>query len=386
MTLKLTSAICAAAMLTACSLAADEQTRPAPPPTQDIDLTSASLSTKIDLMFEDLSEAEGPGCAVGILKDGAYVHKRGYGYANLEHNIPLSGESVFRIASVSKQFTALAIAILAERGDLDLDADVHTFIPELPDFGAPVTIRQMVHHVSGMGDYDLDFEILPGKPFRFGNQDYWTNEEFLQQVLTKPLALSPGEQFEYSNLAYYLLGQVVERVSGQTLRDFSEAEIFSPVGMTSTFFNDNVNDIVPHRADAYVPMEDGGFEILMTNLSWVGDGGVYTSLDDFEKWDAALLTGNVPGGQGVYDLILTPHPLTRSTADGDEVGYGFGMFVGTRDGRAVRSHSGGWVGFHTYYASFPDDRVSAVIFCNRPDALGSRLDGLIDLSLQELAD
>ena len=201
MTLKLASAVCATIFLAACSLSADEETAPAQSSAADIDLTSADLSTKIDLMFEDLAEAKGPGCAVGVLKDGAYVHKQGYGYANLEHGIPLSGASVFRIASVSKQFTALAIAILAERGDLDLDADVHTYIPELPDFGATVTVRQMVHHVSGMGDYDLDFEVAPGKPFRFGNQDYWTNEEFLQEVLKKPLALSPGEQFEYSYLA-----------------------------------------------------------------------------------------------------------------------------------------------------------------------------------------
>ena len=386
MTFKLASAVCATILLAACSLSADEETAPVQSSAADIDLTGADLSTKIDLMFEDLAEAKGPGCAVGILKDGAYIHKRGYGYANLEHDIPLSGESIFRIASVSKQFTALAIAILAERGDLDLDADIHTYIPELPDFGATVTVRQMVHHISGMGDYDQDFEVAPGKPFRFGNQDYWTNEEFLQEVLTKPLALSPGERFEYSNLAYYLLGQVVERVSGQTLRDFSDAEIFTPLGMTNTFFNDNVNDIVPNRADAYYLMDDGTFEILMTNLSWVGDGGVYTSLDDFEKWDAALHTGNVPGGQAVYDLILTPHPLTVSSEDGDETGYSFGMTVGTRDGRAVRSHSGGWVGFNTFYASFPDDGVSAVIFCNRPDAMGSRLRGLIDLSLQELAN
>ena len=377
-----------AALATGCAPAPLEGTTSATAQSEqaDIDLTDASLSEKIDLIFEDYANSTSPGCAVGVSQDGTYIHSKGYGLANLEHGIPITGQSVFRIASVSKQFTALAIAILADRGELDLDADVHTYLPDLPEFEAPVTVRQMVHHISGMGDYDLDFEVSPGKEFRFGNQDYWTNEEFLDQVLTKPLALPPGEQFQYSNLAYYLLGQVVERVSGQTLREFAAAEIFGPLDMTHTFFNDNVNGVVPNRADAYVPTGGGTFEILMTNLSWVGDGGVYTSLDDFVKWDQALLSGDVPGGAAVYDLITTPHPSTVNSDGDDAFGYGFGMFVGTQSGRAIRSHSGGWVGFRTYYASLPEEAVSVIYFCNRADAPGHRQDAILELVVAELIE
>lgn len=301
----------------------------------------------VDEIFEDYDQDGVPGCAVGVIQQGKYIHAKGYGGANLEHGIAIDQQSVFRIGSVSKQFTALAIAILADRGDLDLDADVHTYLPELADYDTTVTIRQMVHHTSGMGDYNSDFEVAEGKPFRFGDEDYWTIEEFFDEVTKQPLARQPGEEFQYSNLAYFLLGQVVERVSGQTLREFSDTEIFGPLEMNQTFFNDNVEGIVPNRADGYRPLEDGSFQIFMTNLDWVGDGGVYTSLNDFLKWDQALSSGIVPGGDSVFQLITTPDPQTVMSLSGDnddsDIGYGYGMFVGAIDGRERFQHGGSWV-------------------------------------------
>lgn len=332
-----------------------------------------NLSADIDVLFSDYDSADVPGCAIGVIRDGAYLHARGYGSANLEHSIPIDRDSVFRVGSVSKQFTAAAVAILADRGDLNLDSDVHEYLPDLREYRAKVSVRQMIHHLSGMGDYEMTevYEVSPGKAFRFGNEDYWTIEEFYQRVRKQPLALAPMQRFEYSNIAYFLLSQVVERVSGLSLRAFAEKELFGPLNMTATFFNDNVDGVVPHRADGYTPIDAGGFEILMTNLDWVGDGGVYTTLNDFIKWDQALNTGTIPGGKAVLDLMLEPDPLTKKTMTShlldDGAGYGFGIEIGQFKGRTAHAHTGSWVGFRALYARFPEDNIAAIAFCNRDD-------------------
>lgn len=351
-----------------------------------------SLSADIDAIFADYDAPDVPGCAIGVIQNGAYIHAKGYGSANLEHGIPISGNSVFRIGSVSKQFTATAVAILADRGVLSLDADIHQYLPDLKEYNAKVTIRQMIHHLSGMGDYEMTgaYEIAPGKAFRFGNEDYWTIDEFYQRARNQPLATAPMQRFEYSNIAYFLLSQVVERVSGITLREFANKELFGPLNMTATFFNDNVNGVVPHRADGYTPTNTGSFEILMTNLDWVGDGGVYTTLNDFIKWDQALKTGNIPGGMALRDLLLEPHPLTKKTMTSyllDEgAGYGFGIEVGQFRGIPAHVHTGSWVGFRALYARFPENDISAIAFCNRDDLLqeGDKRRELLDLVASEL--
>ena len=337
------------------------------------DAGQSGLSSRIDTIFSEYDAADAPGCAVGVIEGGAYVHAKGYGSANLEHGVPISRDSVFRIGSVSKQFTAAAIAILSSRGALDLDADVRDYLPDLFEYDSPVTVRQMIHHTSGMGEYEAEapYEVAPGKSFRFGNEDYWTIQEFYEQVRTQPLALSPGERFEYSNIAYFLLSQVVERVSGQTLREFAREEIFGPLEMRATFFNDNVDGIVLNRADGYAPLDDGGFEILMTNLDWVGDGGVYTTLNDFIKWDRALASGDMPGGPEVQRAMLEPDPVTVETMTSylldDGAGYGFGLEIGTYSDLDAYLHTGSWVGFRSLYARFPGHDVSVLAMCNRSD-------------------
>lgn len=347
-----------------------------------------ALSDQIDQIFEDYEGRAVPGCAVGVAVEGEKRHVKGYGQANLEHDLPITADSVFRIASLSKQFTATAIAILAARGDIDLDADIHAYLPELADYGVTVTVRQMVHHISGMGDYD-GFEISPGKPFRFGDEDFWTIDEFFDKAAQKPLDLAPETEYRYSNIAYFFLAHVVERVSGQTLRAFADETIFSPLNMTATFFNDDVTGIVPDRADGYGVDEEGSFRVFMTNLSWVGDGGVYTSLNDFLKWDEALRRGQAPGGAAVNAMLFKPHPLTAQTMNSgpmDEgAGYAFGRRIGARNGRAMHDHTGSWVGFNAYYARFPDDEVSVVYFCNRSDGLGGdKLGRLMTVVTSEL--
>jgi CubicO group peptidase (beta-lactamase class C family) len=342
---------------------------------------AASTESEIDAVFASFQNDASPGCAIGIARGGRLLFERGYGLAHVEHGIPINKGSIFRIASVSKQFTAASIALLAQRGQLDLDADVRTYLPELNDYGRSVTIRQMVHHISGMGDYG-GFEVSPGKPFRFGDEDYWTTQEFLAAVAQKPLAHEADAGFNYSNLAYFLLGQVVERVSGQTLREFAEAAIFAPAGMNDTLFYDDVREIVPGRAQGYTAHEDGSFTIGMTNLDWVGDGGVHTNLADMAKWDLVLAQASIEGGASLMKKLHTPYVADAELPGGEgeaETGYAFGINVNkTESGETTLSHSGGWVGFNAHFVRFVESDFSVIALCNRNDGLAfGRFEGLM---------
>jgi CubicO group peptidase (beta-lactamase class C family) len=202
--------------------------------------------------------------------------------------------------------TLLPGTILADTSFSD-DVDVHTYLPELVDYEHTVTVRQMVHHAAGMGDYDHPiFTKADGSEVRFGNEDYLTNDEFHDLVIKGSLAIEPGTEFLYSNLGYYLLSKVVARVSGQSLRDFAAANIFGPLGMASSQFVDNVNLVIDHRADGYRQIDDGSWQIYMTNNSWVGDGGVYTTIDDFIAWDRNFYSNRLGGGSSLIALVETP--------------------------------------------------------------------------------
>ena len=337
----------------------------------------ADLSQSIDAVFASQDRNDGPGCAAGVIHKGEYLYKAGYGMANLEYGIPITTATVFRTGSLSKQFTAMAIAILAERGELDLDADVHTYLPDLMDYGHEVTIRQMVHHIAGMGDYDHEiFSKVDGSEFRFGNEDYSTIDEFYSMVAQADLIHEPGSRYKYSNLGYFLLAHVVESVSGKTLREFADEEIFSRLQMESTLFNDNVNQPVRNRADGYRLMEDGSYEIFMTNLSYVGDGGVFTNIDDFIRWDQNFYDNKLGKGKdSLIDLVTTPYPdAMEYTDDGPRnINYAFGLRLDEANGEYMIGHSGGWVAFSTVHQRYPDLSLSVVVFCNDAEASASEL-------------
>jgi len=342
---------------------------------------AGELSDNIDAVFAGIDNASQPGCAAGVIHEGEYIHKAGYGLANLEYGIPITSQSIFRTGSVGKQFTAMSIAILAERGDLDLDADVHEYLPDLVDYGHGVTIRQMVSHIAGMGDYDHEvFRKADGSEFRFGNEDYWTIQEFYSKVSQAGLIHEPGSKYQYSNLGFFLLAHVVESVSGMTLRQFAGEEIFGRLGMDATRFNDNVNQIVTNRADGYQLMDDGSWEVFMTNLSWIGDGGVYTNLDDFIKWDQNFYNNQLGmGNESLIKTVTTPHPDTIEYTDEGprNVNYAFGLRVDEANGEFMIGHSGSWVAFTALYNRYPDLDLSVVVFCNSLEASAPELGGKV---------
>ena len=322
------------------------------------------LPPAVDAVFADYAAADGPGCSVGVIQDGQLIGAQGYGMANLDHGIPNGPSTVFRMASVSKQVTAGAIALLAVRGDLDLDAPVRRYLPNFPDYPDPPTVRHLVHHTSGVRDY-VGLMRLAGNR----DEDFYTNSEVLAAInRQRGLNFQPGAEYLYSNAGYFLLGQIVAGVSGQSLREFAETHFFAPLGMTDTHFHDDHNEIVARRAIGYSPAEDG-FRIHVTTLDMVGDGGLFTSVEDWVAWDRNLETGAVGGGSDWVALMHQRGVLNS----GDTIPYAFGISHGEHRGLATVGHGGAWVGYRTAMTRYPETGYSFVALCNRSRINPTRL-------------
>ena len=366
-----------------------------------VNANMSDLSEKIDLLFDDRSQK--PGCAVGLVENGEYIHSKGYGLANLEHEIPIGMDTIFRIGSVSKQFTTMAIAILEEKDELSFEDEMKVHIPDLVDYGEKVTINHMIHHYSGLGDYEyMDypgrFKNAVGEEFRWGNEDYLTNKEFHDLIKTLPLIRKPEKKFHYSNTGYVLLALVAENASGMSLREFAEKEIFKPLGMNNSFFNDDVNLPFKNRADAYTPIDDESdkYKINVTNLSWVGDGGVYTSLNDFIKWDENFYENTLSlGGQSLIQTMEMTFEETKVSKRNQKMDkekenentYAFAQNLAYYNGYKRWSHSGSWVGWLAHYARFPELRFSTVVFCNTNEIDATIIsDKVVDIYFETLGE
>ena len=308
---------------------------------------------KVDELFAKWDSTVSPGAALAIIKDGQIIYQRGYGMADLEHNIPITPTSVFRIASTSKQFTAACIAILAQEGKLSLDDDIRKYIPELHVYDKPVTVRHLIHHISGIRDYLTLAELAGMAEF-----DSYNPQDSIEQLARqKRLNFSPGDDFLYSNSGYFLLGIIVQRVSGKSLNDFAQVHIFKPLGMKNTHFHDDHTMIVKNRACGYSPTKQG-YRISMTSLDHVGDGGIYTTVEDLYLWDQAFYTNQL--GEELMELLVTQGVLNS----GKKLDYAFGLVISDYKGLKTVSHGGSFVGFRTAMIRFPEHRFSVVCLAN----------------------
>ncbi len=313
------------------------------------------MAARVDAIFADYASVAGPGCSLGVIRDGRLVHATGYGAANLDHGIPNGPATIFRIGSVSKQFTAGAIALLAVRGELELDAPVQRYIPEFPDYPDAPTVRHLIHHISGVRDYIVLMSLAGNR-----SEDFYTNQQVLDAInRQRELNFAPGSEYLYSNAGYFLLGEIVARVSGRGLREFAEAEFFGPLGMTHTHFHDDHNEIVPNRAAGYAPTDDG-FRINVTTLDMVGDGGIFTSVEEWVAWDRNLTEGTVGGPEWV--ALMHERGVLNS---GDTIPYAFGISHGEHRGLATVGHGGSWVGYRAAMSRYPVAGHSFVALCNR---------------------
>jgi CubicO group peptidase (beta-lactamase class C family) len=312
---------------------------------------------KVDQLFAEWDRPGSPGCALGIIRDGQIIYKRGYGMANLEHDVPITSRTVFRIASTSKQFTAMCIALLAEQGELSLDDDIRKYLPEMPAYGHTITIRHLIHHTSGLYDY-VELMNLAGAR----DEDPCTDDDVIEMLARQEkLNFTPGNEYLYSNTGYYSLGLIVKRVSSQPLREFAEARIFEPLGMADTHFHDDHTAVVKHRAVGYSPRDDGGYRIDMTAQDLVGDGGLFTTVEDLYLWDQNFYRNRLGKGKdSLIQQVLTPGVLNS----GEKLNYAFGLVVGDYRGLRIVSHGGAFVGFRAEMIRFPEQRFSVICLAN----------------------
>ena len=284
--------------------------------------------------------------------------------ANLDHDIVITPSTVFHVASISKQFTAAAVLLLARDGKLSLDDDVRKHVPELPDFGTPITIRHLIHHTSGLRD---QWELLILAGWRY-SLDLITDDDVLQLMARqKALNFRPGAEHLYCNTGYTLLATIVKRVSGQTFRDFTTARLFKPLGMTRTFFRDDHAEIIKGQAYGYVPDRDT-FRLSATNFDTVGATSLHTTVEDLALWDRNFDDGRV-GGQELLAALLKKGTLSS----GEELAYASGLTLGTYRGLAIVEHGGADAGYRANFIRFPDQRTSVVCLCNVSSANPSNL-------------
>jgi CubicO group peptidase (beta-lactamase class C family) len=318
-------------------------------------LAAAGEKTEmVDEIFAQWDSTSSPGAALAVIKDGQIIYERGYGMANLEHNIPITPTTVFRIGSTSKQFTAACIAILSLQGKISLDDDIRMYIPEMPQYEKPITIRNLVHHTSGIRDYCALLSIAGYVSYL----DHPTIEETIEIIASqKKLNFLPGKEYLYSNSGYFLMGIIAERVSGQTLNQFAQQHIFKPLGMKNTHFHSDLTRIVKNRADGYSSTKNS-FRINMSTFDHVGDGGIYTTVEDLYLWDQAFYNHKL--GKDLMDLIQTKGKLNN----GKKLDYAFGLGISEYRGLKTVSHGGGWVGFRAGFTRFPEQKFSVVCLAN----------------------
>jgi len=325
-----------------------------------------SLTEQVDAIFAEWDKPDSPGCALGIIQDGEVMYQRGYGCADLEHDILITPGTVFDIASTSKQFTAMCIAILARQGKLSLDDEIKQHIPEMPAYPHPISIRHLIHHTSGIRDYLTLMELAS---MRYENE--YPDEEILDLICRqKELNFEPGEEYLYSNTGYLLLGEIVKRLSGKTLRAFADQWIFAPLGMTKTHFHDDFTEIVKDRAVGYAAKKEGGFRIDMSIFDVVGDGCVYTTVADLYLWDQNFyhnILGNY--GQDLIAEITTPGRLKN----GETLDYAFGLDLEKYRGLNLISHGGDWAGYRSEMLRFPEQKFSVICLANFGEINPTRL-------------
>jgi CubicO group peptidase (beta-lactamase class C family) len=314
---------------------------------------------RVDALFERWDRSDSPGCSLGIVRDGRLIYERGYGMANLEHHIPITPDTVFRIASVSKQFTAMSLLLLAQDGALSLDDDIRDYLPEMPDYGRRISLRHLMQHASGIRDYEGMTTLLG-----IADEDRYVEQEILELLARqKALNFAPGARYLYSNSGYVLLGEIVERVSGKALRQFVDERIFQPLGMHASRIRDDHTEIVEHRASGYAAREGGGFRIAESYYDLVGDDSVFTTVRDLYRWDQNFYHQKVGGAQ-----VAKAQHETLVLNDGRNMLYAAGLEIGAYGGLRFVSHSGSWVGFNAQLLRFPGQQFSVICLCNAGSA------------------
>jgi CubicO group peptidase (beta-lactamase class C family) len=310
------------------------------------------MEAEINALLARCVSPDGPGAAIGVVRDGAFVHRKAYGLADLEWGTPLSPDCVFRIASLTKQFTATAIMMLAERGALSVDDPLERWLPDWPARGRRVTLRCLLNHTSGIWRHDSD---LPERTLRAN----LSNDEIRRMIGERDFEFEPGERYRYNNSGYLLLGAVIESASGRPYGDFLTEAIFAPLGMTRTGLL-TAEVVAPLRARGYVRGRRGFHNARPDPFNWSnGAGGLGSTLDDLARWDAALRAHRLVRPD-TLERMLADTPL----ADGSTFPYGFGWGTARWNGARIFHHTGGVSGFGCHMLHLRDEALTTIVLSN----------------------
>jgi CubicO group peptidase (beta-lactamase class C family) len=318
-------------------------------------LAQNAITAKIDEFIKaEMQKQKIPGVSLAVIRDGQIIYAKGYGYANVEHQVPVKTETIFQSGSVGKQFTAMAIMILVEDGKIGLDDKINKYFTDAPAEWNNITIRHLLTHTSGMRGYPEDFNF---------RADY-TEDSLYKIIKTLPLAFQPGEKWDYSNIGYATLGILISRVTGKFYGDFLKERVFNPLGMTTARIITEA-DIVPNRAAGYILVNGE-----LKNQRWVSpssnttaDGSLYLTILDMAKWEAALNGGKVLQRKS-YDEMWKPVKLNNSKTHP----YGFGWAISYFNGKRIIEHGGRWQGFESDIKRFPEEKLTVVVFANLRNA------------------
>lgn len=326
-----------------------------------------SLTSKIDSIFKFYTPAS-PGCAVAVTKNGAVVFQKGYGMANLEYAIPITPNTIFHIASESKQYVAFCILLLEKEGKLFLDDDIRKHLTYVPDFGQKISIRHLIYHTSGLRD---QWQLLANAGWQL--DDVITQEHIIKLVTKqKVLNFNPGEEWLYCNTGYTLLAEIVQKASGLPLRQYADKHIFKPLGMNDTHFHDNYQEIVPGRAYSYNFLRAGKYQHAVLSYSTVGATSLFTTVLDEAKWLSNYETGKV-GGKDLVEKMYQQGILN----DGRKLNYAFALNIGKYKGWQQMSHGGSDAGYRTNVCRIPEKGLGIIVFSNFGAADVGRLTSLI---------
>jgi CubicO group peptidase (beta-lactamase class C family) len=329
---------------------------PAPASAQHVTPAQEAL---IQEVFEPWRDPGGPGVALAVTRNGELIYSGGWGSAQLEYGIPVTPASVFHVASVSKQFATFAVALLARDGALEWDDPVHRHLPDLPELGHPVTLRQLALHTSGVRD---QWELLAMAGWRL--DDVITRDQIMAMMLRqRELNFEPGSEYLYSNMGYSLLAEVVERVSGQGFGEFLEVRVFRPLGMNRTHVHDDHEMVVPGRAYSYRPSPSGGWQNAVLSYANQGATSLFTTAEDLARWIGEMEEPRV-GDPVLWDEMRRAGVLESGPNAGDTVAYGLGLSVSRYRGLETVGHGGADAGFRSFLLHFPEERLGVVVMGN----------------------
>jgi CubicO group peptidase (beta-lactamase class C family) len=314
------------------------------------------LHQKVDSLFVGMEDMKTPGSAILVVKDKKVILNKGYGLANLENETPITSNTVFDLASVAKQFTGYAIAVLIEEGKLSEDTDVRALIPEFPEFDQKITIGHLLHHTSGLRDWTSSLR-LAGWSF----DDVISFDQILRMTYQQSgLNFEPGSQYRYSNSGYNILAEIVQRVSGLSFREWTNQNIFQPLGMKNTFFLDNHNEVIAGKANAYYLNNQEQYHRTPNNLTAPGSSSLYSTTEDLSRWVIHLMYPKSERKSVVERMFKT-----KALNDGSENSYAYGIDMGEFRGTKWIAHSGSWASFTTYLVLVPEYDLAIVVLNNQ---------------------